>query len=278
MTDQRQAADFKLPFRVLQAGLSAIAVIMATAACHVASAQDQPAGQPENLAPLATITASSVHNEQYLGKLVADGAIPNAMSHADIGRAWCARGNSHPQGVTLTFRWPEPVQGRRTGVLRPNGLGVGRELEGLRGLRGCGGEACGRGTTPAGTRPSADRPARTDHGVLADAEVPEFLRRFESWRIGNPGLRRSVARYCLCRFHPADSRGGSCPATDRGIQSARECCIGPATGRRRAGIHEADCRAAAAVRSHARLHVPRGRSETGWRSVCGRPGEWRSLV
>ncbi len=110
MTDQRHAADFQLPFRVLQTGLSAIAVILATAAGHVAGAQEQPAGQPENLAPRATITASSVHNEQYLGKLVADGDIPSAMSHADIGRAWCARGNSHPQGVTLTFRWPEAVR------------------------------------------------------------------------------------------------------------------------------------------------------------------------
>ena len=31
------------------------------------------------------------------------------MSCADVGRAWCAQGNNHPHGVTLTFTWPEPV-------------------------------------------------------------------------------------------------------------------------------------------------------------------------
>ena len=32
------------------------------------------------------------------------------MSQADIGLAWCAQGNNHPQGVSLTFRWKEPAQ------------------------------------------------------------------------------------------------------------------------------------------------------------------------
>ena len=31
------------------------------------------------------------------------------MRCVDIGHAWCAQGNSHPQGVTLVFTWPEPV-------------------------------------------------------------------------------------------------------------------------------------------------------------------------
>ncbi len=64
----------------------------------------------ENLAPQARIEASSVHSDQYLGQFVADGNVPGAMSGADVGKAWCAKGNQHPHGVQLTFTWPAPVQ------------------------------------------------------------------------------------------------------------------------------------------------------------------------
>jgi hypothetical protein len=70
--------------------------------------QEPPA--PENLAGQAAIQASSRYSEDYDGRFVADGVIPAAMSGADLGRAWCAQGNHHPQGVTLTFTWPAPVQ------------------------------------------------------------------------------------------------------------------------------------------------------------------------
>lgn len=63
----------------------------------------------ENLAPRARVTATSEHSASYTAKLVADGQVPGAMSHADPGKAWCALGNEHPQGVWLTFTWPEPV-------------------------------------------------------------------------------------------------------------------------------------------------------------------------
>ncbi len=64
----------------------------------------------ENLAPQARIVANSTFSSQYMGQLVADGNIPAAMSGADAGKAWCAQGNQHPQGVRLTFTWPSPVQ------------------------------------------------------------------------------------------------------------------------------------------------------------------------
>ena len=74
------------------------------------AAQDAAPTKPVNAAPSATIQASSMHSDSYLGKFVADGAIPAAMSHADVGRAWCAAGNNHPQGVSLTFVWKDATQ------------------------------------------------------------------------------------------------------------------------------------------------------------------------
>ena len=64
----------------------------------------------DNLAPKAVIEASSEYSNQYLARNVADGHVPAAMSHADVDKAWCAKGNQHPQGVRLTFSWPTPVR------------------------------------------------------------------------------------------------------------------------------------------------------------------------
>ena len=68
------------------------------------------AAPPENLAPQATISATSHYSARYVAQLVADNQIPGPMSHADEGKAWCAQGNRHPQGVRLTFTWPAPVR------------------------------------------------------------------------------------------------------------------------------------------------------------------------
>jgi hypothetical protein len=35
--------------------------------------------------------------------------LPEALSQADAGKAWCARGNDHPNGVLFTLQRPEPV-------------------------------------------------------------------------------------------------------------------------------------------------------------------------
>jgi len=63
----------------------------------------------ENLALRAEFHASSVYSGDYTPEHVADGVIPAAMSHADVGKAWCARGNQHPGGVSLSMEWPQPV-------------------------------------------------------------------------------------------------------------------------------------------------------------------------
>ncbi len=64
---------------------------------------------PENLAPRATVAASSEFGDGYRAKNLVDGRIPAAGSRDDAGGAWCARGGSHPGGVTLTFTWKDPV-------------------------------------------------------------------------------------------------------------------------------------------------------------------------
>ena len=67
------------------------------------------AGRVENLAPKAKVSASSEHSAPYAAGLACDGKIPPPASHADAGKAWCAKGNRHPKGVRFTLEWPEPV-------------------------------------------------------------------------------------------------------------------------------------------------------------------------
>jgi len=52
--------------------------------------------QPENLAVRAQVSASSEYSSEYVARLACDGEIPEAMSCADAGKAWCAQGNDHP--------------------------------------------------------------------------------------------------------------------------------------------------------------------------------------
>ncbi len=68
------------------------------------------AAPADNIAPQAQITASSQFSTDYVAAQVADNQIPGPMSHADVGKAWCAQGNQHPRGVQLTFTWPAPVR------------------------------------------------------------------------------------------------------------------------------------------------------------------------
>ncbi len=98
------------PFARKDVAVKTITLLMAVGL--VAASTAATAGQEavENLAPRAKIQASSVYNGDYVGQNVANGAIPAAMSTADVGKAWCAKGNQHPEGVTLAMEWPEPVE------------------------------------------------------------------------------------------------------------------------------------------------------------------------
>jgi hypothetical protein len=64
---------------------------------------------PENLAAKADVTANTEYSQDYRAQNLVDGTIPPAMSRADVGKAWCAKGNLHPDGVTIRFQWPRPV-------------------------------------------------------------------------------------------------------------------------------------------------------------------------
>ena len=94
MTIDQRFALRQIGFACLLISVTAMAVI---------------AAPPENIAPQAKIAASSQFSTDYVAALVADNQIPGPMSHADVGKAWCAQGNQHPRGVQLTFTWPAPM-------------------------------------------------------------------------------------------------------------------------------------------------------------------------
>ena len=68
-----------------------------------------PSSLPENLALKARITADSEYSGQYLAKFVTDGQVPASGSHADPGKAWCVKGNTHRNGATLKLEWSDEV-------------------------------------------------------------------------------------------------------------------------------------------------------------------------
>jgi cytochrome c553 len=83
---------------------------MALMAPRAAAAEGgRPAG-PENLALRAKATASSEFNAQYAARGACDGVIPEPGNQDDVGKAWAANGNLHPDGVWFTLDWAEPVQ------------------------------------------------------------------------------------------------------------------------------------------------------------------------
>jgi hypothetical protein len=68
-----------------------------------------PSSVPENLALKARATADAEHSNGYLAKFAVDGQIPAASSHADRGKAWCVKGNTHRNGATFKLEWPDNV-------------------------------------------------------------------------------------------------------------------------------------------------------------------------
>lgn len=64
---------------------------------------------PENLAPRAEITATSVFSADYAPGLVADGVVPEMLAQDDLGHAWAVQGAAWGNEATLTFEWPEAV-------------------------------------------------------------------------------------------------------------------------------------------------------------------------
>ena len=81
------------------------AVLAVAAAPHLAA----KAAAPRNIAPNAKVTATSEHSATHAAKFVADGKIPALGKCNGAGQEWAAKGNTHPNGVVLTFQWPKPV-------------------------------------------------------------------------------------------------------------------------------------------------------------------------
>ncbi|MHC4147542.1 MAG: hypothetical protein ACYSUD_22605, partial [Planctomycetota bacterium] len=73
------------------------------------TAQGQTSAPPENLAPKARISADSEHSRDYRAKNVADGDIPAAAGHKDVGSAWCVDGSTHRDKSQIRFEWSRPV-------------------------------------------------------------------------------------------------------------------------------------------------------------------------
>ncbi len=78
--------------------------------CAVGFAHAAKPALPENLARKATASADSHYSDQYLAKFAVDGQIPPAGStSADVGKAWCVKGDTHRNSARFTLQWNEPV-------------------------------------------------------------------------------------------------------------------------------------------------------------------------
>jgi len=64
---------------------------------------------PKNVALQAKVTSNSEHSASHTARLVTDGKIPALGGCNGAGREWAAKGNTHPSGVTLAFKWAKPV-------------------------------------------------------------------------------------------------------------------------------------------------------------------------
>jgi len=92
-------------------GLTFAATLCATFACTVAPAREAKADLPANLAPKATTSATSEHNELYLSKFAVDGKIPPAGSQAaDRGTAWCVLKEKSGDHADFVFQWNQPTE------------------------------------------------------------------------------------------------------------------------------------------------------------------------
>ena len=65
---------------------------------------------PENLAKKAKASASSQYSGQYAARFAIDGDVPEYEMRDDIGRAWCADGNTAGGKAEFTLTWTEPVE------------------------------------------------------------------------------------------------------------------------------------------------------------------------
>ena len=83
--------------------------LIAAAVLTVICVADLQAEELTNLAPQATVSASSEYSGDYLARWAVDGKIPELECKADVKEAWCVRGRDG-MGAEFTLTWPEPVE------------------------------------------------------------------------------------------------------------------------------------------------------------------------
>jgi len=63
-----------------------------------------------NLAPTATVSATSVHDDRFLPKFAVDGQVPPRDSkQAELGRAWCVLKSKTGDRADFTLQWKQPI-------------------------------------------------------------------------------------------------------------------------------------------------------------------------
>ena len=68
------------------------------------------AAPPENLAPKATVSATSVHDDRFLPKFAVDKDIPPRDSTwAELHRAWCVLKSKTGDRADFTLQWKQPI-------------------------------------------------------------------------------------------------------------------------------------------------------------------------
>ena len=95
-------------FRLIAAVWAVLSLVVGVSGL-VAGQQPASPPKPENLARKAKASASNEYSPQYSAKFACDGQVPAPGSSDDLGKAWVARGPQHPQGVSFTLEWPQPV-------------------------------------------------------------------------------------------------------------------------------------------------------------------------
>lgn len=84
-------------------------VILGVATIPVVALCQQPSAAPRNIAPQATVWASSEFSGAYHARFATDGVIPELFSRDDAGRAWAVDGAHYGGRARFVLEWPEPV-------------------------------------------------------------------------------------------------------------------------------------------------------------------------
>ena len=63
-----------------------------------------------NLAPKATVSATSTHDDRFLAKYAVDGQVPPRDSkQAELGRAWCVSKSKTGDRAEFFLQWEQPI-------------------------------------------------------------------------------------------------------------------------------------------------------------------------